>query len=293
MTAEADCAGPAISVEKLTFCYPGSELKALEELSFQVSAGEFVGITGPTGAGKSSLILCLNGIIPHFQDGKFHGAVKIDGCDTFDTSCAELARKVGSVFQDPEAQIVAPVVEEEIAFGLENLAIPPREIDQRIAESLELIGISSLRHRSTTQLSGGQKQRVAIAAAIALKPKILLLDEPTSELDPIGTMEVFEVLRRLNREHHLTVIVVEQKVNILVEYAGRLLIMKNGRIVCDAPPREVLERPELLTSVGLRPPPVGDLAFKLKQRGLYPGALPLTVGDAYQGLSECWADKGI
>ena len=284
---------PVISVENLSFTYPGAPLKAIDDLSFRVTEGEFLGITGPTGAGKSSLILCLNGIIPHFQEGTFQGAVRIDGCDTFDTSCAELARKVGSVFQDPEAQIVAPVVEEEIAFGLENLAIPPDEMEQRISESLDLIGISSLRHRSTTQLSGGQKQRVAIAAAIALKPKMLLLDEPTSELDPLGTMEVFEVLRMLNTEHGLTIVVVEQKVNILVEYVGRLLIMKNGSFAYDAPPREVIGRPDLLTSVGLRPPPVSDLAFQLKGKGLYPDQLPVTVGEAYRGLSASLANKGL
>ena len=284
---------PVISVENLTFSYPGATLKALDDLTFRVTAGEFIGITGPTGAGKSSLILCLNGIIPHFQEGKFQGAVKINNLDTFHTSCAQLARQVGSVFQDPEAQIVAPIVEEEIAFGLENLAIPPAEINQRITESLELIGISSLRHRSTTQLSGGQKQRVAIAAAIALKPKILLLDEPTSELDPLGTMEVFEVLRMLNTQHQLTIVVVEQKVNILVEYVSRLLILKKGNIAYDAPPREVIGKPNLLTAVGLKPPPVGDLAFKLRQKGIYPGELPLTVEEAYRGLAECLANKGL
>lgn len=284
---------PVISVENLTFAYPGSAQNALANLSFQVTEGEFVGITGPTGAGKSSLILCLNGIIPHFQEGKFQGAVLINNLDTFQTSCAELAGEVGSVFQDPEAQIVAPIVEEEIAFGLENLAFPPEEIDRRITEALDLIGISSLRHRPTTELSGGQKQRVAIAAAIALKPKILLLDEPTSELDPIGTMEVFDVLRMLNREHRLTFMVVEQKVNILVEYVGRLLIMKEGALLCDAPPRKVISEPQLLTSVGLRPPPVGELAFKLKNAGSYPGELPLTVDEAYRGLAESLAGKGI
>jgi energy-coupling factor transporter ATP-binding protein EcfA2 len=258
----------------------------LNDLSFRVDEGEFVGITGPTGAGKSSLILCLNGIIPHFQDGKFQGTVLINNRDTFHVSCAELSQQVGSVFQDPEAQIVAPVVEEEIAFGLENLALPPREIERRIAEALELIGISPLRYRSTAELSGGQKQRVAIAAAIALKPRILLLDEPTSELDPIGTMEVFEVLRSLNKEHHLTIMVVEQKINVLFEYVGRLLIMNNGRLAHDAPPRQVVDKPELLTAVGLRPPPVGDLAFRLRRRGIYPDELPLTVSEAYEGLAK-------
>lgn len=284
---------PVISVENLTFTYPGATHKALDDLSFGVAEGEFIGITGPTGAGKSSLILCLNGIIPHFQEGKFHGAVLINSRDTFKTSCAELAREVGSVFQDPEAQIVAPVVEEEIAFGLENLAFPPAEIDQRITEALELIGISSLRHRSTTELSGGQKQRVAIAAAIALKPRILLLDEPTSELDPIGTMEVFEVLRTLNKKQRLTIIVVEQKINILVEYVERLLVLKSGKLACDASPRQVISEPDLLASVGLRPPPVSDLALKLKLNGIYPDELPLTVEEAYRDLSNSLANRGL
>jgi len=282
-----------VVVEHLSFSYPGSDLKALNDLSFKAAPGEFVGITGPTGAGKSTFILCLNGIIPHFQQGTFHGAVLINGLDTFKTTCAELSGQVGSVFQDPEAQIVAPVVEEELAFGLENLAFPPAEIDRRIDEALELTGIASLRHRSTTQLSGGQKQRVAIAAAIALKPHLLLLDEPTSELDPIGTMEVYEVLRMLNREQGLTVIVVEQKINLLVEYAGRLVVMQHGAIAHDGPPREIIEEPELLVSAGLKPPPVGDLALRLKRHGIYPNPLPVSVEEAYTGVCGTLAKKGI
>ncbi|HEX3046551.1 MAG TPA: ABC transporter ATP-binding protein [Bacillota bacterium] len=277
---------PVISVKQLTFTYPGSNRSALTDLNFQVFEGAFIGITGPTGAGKSSLILCLNGIIPHFQEGKFQGEVLIHGIDTFKTTCAELAGQVGSVFQDPEAQIVAPMVEEEIAFALENLAFPPREIDQRITEALDLIGISALRYRSTTELSGGQKQRVAIAAAVALRPRILLLDEPTSELDPIGTMEVYEVLKTLNQDHSLTIIVVEQKINTLIEYIDRLLILKDGNLVSDTTPRQAINNPGLFTAVGLKVPPVSELAYKLKQQGLYNEELPLNVEEAYQGLQR-------
>lgn len=283
---------PVISVEQLTFNYPGSALTALHDVGFQVKAGEFVGITGPAGAGKSTLVLCLNGIIPHFQAGSYQGKVLIDGQDTFETTCAEISRKVGSVFQDPEAQIVAPTVEDEIAFGLENFGIEPVAMEERIEEALSFIGISHLRDRSTTELSGGQKQRVAIAAAVALRPEILVLDEPTSELDPIGTMEVFEVLKRLNEQYRMTIIVIEQKINILMEYIERLLILNNGSLVSDRTPREIINEPEILTRVGLKAPPVSELAYLLKEKGLYQAELPLTVEEAYWGLSKKFGHFG-
>lgn len=284
--------GPVISVANLTFTYPGSGQTALNNISFQVKAGEFIGITGPAGAGKSTLVLCLNGIIPNFQGGTFQGRVLIDNMDTFEISCVDISRKVGSVFQDPEAQIVAPTVEDEIAFGLENFGIEPRIIAERIEEALNFIGISHLRNRSTTELSGGQKQRVAIAAAVALHPEILVLDEPTSELDPIGTMEVFEVLKQLNEASGMTIIIVEQKINILMEYIKRLLILNNGRLVADGTPRAIISEPEILTEVGLKAPPVSELAYLLKQKGLYHEELPLTVDEAYWGLLKNLGHSG-
>ena len=283
---------PAIVVENLSFTYPGSERKALNEIGFELQAGDFIGITGPAGAGKSTLILSLNGIIPHFQSGKFQGRVLINGRDTFETPCAEISRLVGSVFQDPEAQIVAPTVEDEIAFGLENFGFAPSEIENRIQEALRLIGISQLRYQSTTELSGGQKQRVAIAAAVALRPQILVLDEPTSELDPIGTREVFDVLQKLNIDYHLTIVIVEQKLNILMEYINRLIILNQGTMICNQPPRQILEKPELLIEIGLRVPPVSELAYRLQQSGKYRTELPLTIDEAYQGIVGSFKEFG-
>lgn len=277
---------PVISIERLRFSYPGANNQALSNINFQVQSGEFVGITGPAGAGKSTLILCINGIIPHFQDGEYHGKVIINGKDTFETSCAEISRQVGSVFQDPEAQIVAPTVEDEIAFGMENFGVEPEVIEERIVEALDLIGISHLRHRSTTELSGGQKQRVAIAAAVAMRPEILVLDEPTSELDPIGTMDVFEVLKQLNDKYKLTIIVVEQKINILMEYIHRLIILNQGQLVDDRSPREIISNPEILSQIGLKVPPVSELGLLLQKAGIYQGELPLTVDEAYWGLRK-------
>ncbi|HOP74128.1 MAG TPA: ATP-binding cassette domain-containing protein [Bacillota bacterium] len=283
---------PVISIEQLSFTYAGSERPALSGINVTVNPGEFIGITGPAGAGKSTLVLCLNGIIPHFQRGEYQGRVWIDGLDTVDTHCTEISRKVGSVFQDPEAQIVASTVEDEIAFGLENFGMEPEMIEARITDALQRIGIEGLRYRSTVELSGGQKQRVAIAAAVALRPKILVLDEPTSELDPLGTKEVFEVLKQLNQEYGLTIIVVEQKINILLEYIERLWVMNEGRMVADQPPRQIINQPELLTGVGLQIPPVSELVYRLKAAGYYSGELPLTVDEAYWALLKCRGGKG-
>jgi energy-coupling factor transporter ATP-binding protein EcfA2 len=283
---------PIIRIENLGFHYPASTKPALSGLNFSIQPGEFIGITGPAGAGKSTLLLCINGIIPHFQGGSVEGAIYIDGVDTFHTNCRELAHKIGSVFEDPEAQIVAMTVEDELAFGLENLNIPRQEMEERIDWALSMVGISELRQRSTTQLSGGQKQRVAIAAAIALRPSVLVLDEPTSELDPLGTVEVFKILRHLNHDLGITVIVVEQKMNLLMEYVQRLIVMDGGRVLFDQQPRQVLEQPDLIMKLGLQPPPVGYLAYLLKREGIYHGQLPLTVEEAYQGLHKILAEGG-
>jgi energy-coupling factor transporter ATP-binding protein EcfA2 len=280
-----------LSITNLSFTYPGAEQPALREINFAVKAGEFLGITGPAGAGKSTLVLCLNGIIPYFQNGNLTGRVCINGQDTLQMSCAEIAHRIGSVFQDPEAQIVAPTVEDEVAFGLENFGVDPGIMECRISEALELIGITNLRLRKTQELSGGQKQRVAIAAAVALCPQILVLDEPTSELDPIGTIEVFEVLKTLRHRHQMTIVVVEQKINTLLEYSDRCIIMNNGSFICDRPPRQIIEAPEMLHEVGLQAPPVSELALLLQKDGLYTGQLPLSVSEAYRGLLRIFPDE--
>lgn len=275
-----------IEIRSLTFKYDNSEKSALDNINLSIGKGDFTGIIGPTGAGKSTLTLCLNGVIPHFRGGDFYGEVVVDGKDTVDNSCASLACSIGSVFQDPEAQIVAPVVEEEIAFGLENLNMPRAEMEKRITESLELTGISHLRHSSTERLSGGQKQRVAIAAAIALRPKVLVLDEPTSELDPQGSRDVFETLARLNEEYGITIVVVEQKIQLLSEYCSRLVVLDKGRIVLDDCTREVLSRQSMLEELGVNSPPVSQLAYMLQQQGLYAGQFPVNVEEAYLVVSK-------
>lgn len=275
-----------VNIENLTFKYAGSDEPAVKSINLNIKKGEFVGIIGPAGAGKTTLSMCLNGVIPHFRNGDYYGSVTVDGKDTFENDCASLAYSIGSVFQDPESQIVTSIVEEEIAFGLENLNISRKEIGERIGESLELTGISNLRHSSTLQLSGGQKQRVSIAAAIALRPKILVLDEPTSELDPRGSLDVFNTLRSLNSLYGITVIAIEQKIQLLSEYCSRLVVMDKGGVVLDGPTRTVLGNQDILSKLGVNCSPVTRLAYMLKSSGLYNGEFPVNVDEAYLIVSK-------
>lgn len=275
-----------INIKGLSFLYNDIKEPALNNINIDIAEGEFVGIAGPTGAGKSTLTLCLNGVIPHFLQGDFYGEVKVDGKDTVEKDCAQIAYSVGSVFQDPEAQIVSTCVEDEIAFGLENLNIPRIEIASRIKESLEMTGISDLRNYSTSQLSGGQKQRVAIASAIALRPKILVLDEPTSELDPKGSLDIFNTLKKLNMEYNITIVVVEQKIQLLSEYCSRIVIMEKGNILLDGTTRSVLADQETLQRIGVSSPPVTRLAYMLKKAGLYQGDFPINVEEAHLMVSK-------
>lgn len=264
-----------LEIENFTFFYPQAVKPALENIRLTVEKGEFIGITGPTGAGKSTLVSCLNGIIPHFQGGRAQGSILIHGESIFSRSPAQISRHVGSVFQDPEAQIISSEVEQELAFGLENLGYPPREIEKRIISALELVGIADLRHRPTVALSGGQKQRVAIAAALAMLPEILVLDEPTSELDPVGTEDIFSVLNHLNKDHGITVVIIEQKTEQLAAYAGRIVVLNSGSVLMDGEPWQVFSQQEELMRVGVRIPQVTRLAGMLGGRDRY--TLPLTV----------------
>ncbi|MEG6616159.1 ABC transporter ATP-binding protein [Peptococcaceae bacterium 1198_IL3148] len=269
-------------VNNLSFNYNKNGIPAINGLNLSIKQGEFIGITGPTGAGKSTLVKCLNGIIPHYQNGVLAGQVLLLGQSISEISLAKIARIVGSVFDDPEAQIVAMDVEQELAFGLENLGVEPAIINERITEALRLTGINNLRHCDTAALSGGQKQRLAIAAVLALKPEVLILDEPTSELDPIGTKEIFQVLKELNQRQHITIIVVEQKTEFLARYASRILVMNGGRIQMDDSPRQVFSDIKKLTQLGVQPPQILDLAHQLGLSHLQ----PITVAEGIKIINE-------
>lgn len=277
-----------IKVDDITFYYPDSAGPALESVSLTINQGEFVGITGPAGAGKTTLSYCLNGIIPHYQTGRIGGRVYLQGVPLGDIPGPQLAATVGSVFQDPEAQITSLSVEEEIAFGLENLGFSRQKMQQLIPEALSAAGISRLRERSTSSLSGGQKQRVVIAAVLAMRPKVLVLDEPTSELDPLGTREIFDTLYALNREHGITIILIEQKIDQLAGYLDRLIVLNKGRLAADGEPREVLAKREIL-ELGIKIPQVAEFAL-LHSKNLK--KVPLTLLEGMEFVQKTYG-KGL
>lgn len=256
------------SIENLSFTYPGRNHKALNDISLQVSPGDFLGITGPSGAGKSTLAHAMNGIIPHYIEGDYLGHVRVAGTDTFECSLTDISKLVGTVFQDIDSQMVSSVVEDEILFGLENFGLPHSEIPKRIDEALDCVGIQDLRTRTISSLSGGQKQKVALAAMVALKPKALILDEPTGELDPASSRSVFELLKMLNESTGATIVVIEQKIMLLSEFAQRLVVLNDGAIAHQGPAREVLRNVNSLEAIGVNVPRVTTLTAHLERRGI-------------------------
>ncbi len=256
-----------IRIQSLTFQYEGSAEPALKDITLDVPAGSFFGVIGPAGAGKTTLARAVTGIIPHHYKGDFYGSVTVDGLDTVDHRMTDISRLVGMVFQDVESQIVSSVVEDEILYGLENFGVPHEEIEERLSWALREIGIEDLRRRTIASLSGGQRQKVAIASVIALRPKVLMLDEPTGELDPGSSRQVFTLLRRLNTEYGLTVIVVEQKIMLLSEFVDELIVMHGGKIVFSGPVRDVLSKADALLELGVNCPRVATLAQRLREAG--------------------------
>jgi len=275
-----------IRIYSLTFYYSGSEKPALRDINLEIRDGEFVLLTGPSGGGKSSLCRCLNGLIPHFYGGRLTGRIEVAGLDTLKHSTKELATKVGMIFQDPENQLVTMDVEREIAFGLENLAFPRNLIARRLEEALDTLDISSLRHRQVHELSGGEKQKVAIASVLALHPEILILDEPTSQLDPNSAEEVLATVQRLNDELGITVMLIEHRLDRVIQHIDRLVVLDGGRIVADGNARDILSNSyDEITRIGVGMPPIIKLAQGLRSDGISINSTPLTVKEGRMMLN--------
>ena len=255
-----------IHIEDLSFTYRGETRPALEHITLTVPDGGFLGIIGPAGAGKTTLARAISGIIPHHYPGDYYGSVTVNGLDTVDTPLIDLSRQVGMVFQDVESQIISSVVEDEILYGLENFGVPKEEIPRRIDEALRQAGIADLRDRSISSLSGGQRQKVAIASIVALRPRVLALDEPTGELDPRSSRQVFQLMKALNEETGITVIIVEQKIMLLCEFARQLAVLSGGRICRQGETREVLAHAEELENVGVNCPRIVTLSRILTEK---------------------------
>ncbi len=279
---------PIIDIQDVSFTYDTGSAEegapapkpALSHITVQIGTGEFVGIIGPSGAGKSTLAAVMSGAIPHHYKGTLYGATLVDGKDTCDVTLTDISQIVGSVLQDIDTQMVASVVEDEMLFGLENFGVPHTEIEGRLEDALETVGIADLRFREIATLSGGQKQKVAIAAILALKPRVLVLDEPTAALDPASSNLVFDTLEEVRRQG-VTVVVIEQKVALLSRCCDRILVMNEGELLLDGTPREVFAHAGELRAIGVDSPRVARVYNSLAHDGYLPSGKPcLTVEEA-------------
>jgi energy-coupling factor transport system ATP-binding protein len=268
-----------IRFSHVTYTYPEQALPALADFSVELQAGEFVLVVGPSGAGKSTFLRCLNGLAPHFYGGCWSGTVDVGGRNPVARAPRGMADLVGFVFQDPESQFVVDTVEDELAFALENFALPPSTMRKRIEEVLDQMGIAALRQRRISTLSGGEKQRVAIAAVLALQPEVLVLDEPTSQLDPQAAEEVLLAIRQLNEDQGLTVVMTEHRLERVAQYADRVLYMPS----LGAPP--VLDQPRQIMAQLPLVPPLVELGRTL---GWEP--LPLTIKEG-RGFARRTSDQ--
>lgn len=251
-----------VDIQNLTFTYPDG-VEALKDIQLQVKKGEIVAVLGANGAGKTTLCRHLTGIIPHVVAGTTKGKAIVVGMDVYEHPVHELAQKISFVTQDPEGQLVNPDVLMEVAFGPENLGLPREEIMTRAKWALEAVGLQGFETRSPMELSGGQKQRLALAAGLSMRPELLVLDEPTSQLDPIGTTEVFEVLVELKKKYGMTTILTTHASEEVPTYTDRAVVLSKGKIVAEGTPREVFAKVDLLDEVGVQVPQLAVLGHRI------------------------------
>jgi len=281
---------PIAVLEQVSYMYPRSPEPVLRDISLEIFKGEFLGIIGPTGAGKSTLCLALNGIVPQFFGGRFFGRAVVAGLDTLEHPISAMARHVGAVFEDPETQLIATSVENEIAFALENLKLPREEIRARVKPALAAVRLEGTEKKHPAELSGGQKQRLAIAAALAIQPDLLVLDEPTSQLDPIGSQEVFATVRELNKELGVTIVMASHAAEEMAAYADRVALLSAGELTAIGRPDEIYADIELLQAHALRPPQVARTFFLINHGGILTSSIPVRLEQGVAELKALAAD---
>ncbi len=280
---QSDVSGVVIRITDLSFKYRRSTNWALSKVTLEIERGEFVLITGPTGSGKSTLARCLNGLIPQFYPGQLKGQVHVLGRAPREHKVRVMAKTVGFVFQNIEDQLFSLTVERELAFGLENLGLPNNEINNRINNVIELLGLSELLDKRIPHLSGGQKQKVAIAAAVAMQPEILVLDEPLSELDPRSRLEIASVLRKLKKEG-FTIVMVEHRLHEILPITDKLLLLANGELLGCGAPRKLLLDNNIWETLGINLPLPALYALRLPELKGKIDQLPLTPAELVKTL---------
>ncbi|MEW5816420.1 MAG: ATP-binding cassette domain-containing protein [Spirochaetota bacterium] len=277
----------AVSIQDLSWKYSGRNNFAVENINLDIEENEFISIVGPNESGKTTLVSCIMGLIPSNFHGVWRGKVKIFGQDSREMSTQALAMQVGFVFSDPEAQFTSMTVEEELVFGMENIGFSLERIKERLQWVSEITSIGNLLDKSPYEISGGQKQRVAIASVLAMKPRILILDEPTSMLDPLGKDFIFEILTSLKKEEDLTIIVVEHNIEQIAPLSDRIILVSGGKIVKASSLAEFFQDTEFLESHGIQVPQATAFAGYLKEKHvLDDGFFPITFEDTVTAVEK-------
>ena len=265
-----------VRFEGFSFRYKGNEVYALDDINLRIEENKFILLCGETGSGKTTLIRCMNGLIPQFYSGFYKGKVFVHGMDTINTSISNLSTEVGIVFQNPENQLIAMNVEHEIAFGLENLGVPPKEISKRIQESASLTEIEHILDKAPFELSGGEQQRVAIASILVLKPKFLILDEPTALLDPYMAKKIITLLKEIQLDRNLSVMISEHRLDLVIPFAEEIILMKDGRIIEHNSRDNVLNGLKF-QNLKLNKPVIYTIFKELRKRNLIKGNIPASI----------------
>lgn len=273
-----------IKFENFFYRYKGNEEYALNNINLKIEDNKFILLCGETGSGKTTLIRCMNGLIPQFYTGYYKGKVELwDGRNTVETPIADLSTEIGIVFQNPENQLIAMNVEHEIAFGLENLGVPVKEISKKIKESASLTEIEHILDKAPFELSGGEQQRVAIASILVLDPKILILDEPTALLDPYMAKKIINLLNEIRNEKKISIIISEHRLDLLLPYAQEIILMKCGRVI-EHGYREKVINSENFHNLKLNKPVIYSIFSTLKSENLYNKTIPASIPEAVRSL---------
>ncbi len=268
-----------IRFNNFSFRYKGNEEYALNRINLEIKENSFILLAGETGSGKTSLIRCLNGLIPQFYAGYYKGSVEIDGKNTITTPISDLSTVVGIVFQNPENQLVAMNVEHEIAFGMENLGIHPNEIGKRIKEVVKITEIEDLLERAPFEISGGEKQRVAMASVLVLDPKILILDEPTANLDPFFANKIIKMLKKIQEKKNISIIISEHRMDLLVPLVDDIILMENGKLIA-YDDKDIIMNSELFQKLNINKPKIYSLFSGLEKNHLQFDKIPISLEDA-------------